>query len=450
MDTDAYAYNYDPIGNRQSAKLNDDTTSYAANALNQYATITEGAPVSPTYDFDGNMLTTLTHAFAWDAENRLITASNLTGGVVASYTYDHQSRRIYKTVVNSSILSYISLFTYDGWNLIQEVSTNLTSSTISTNLYVWGLDLSGSLQGAGGVGGLLSVCNCSVGSQNQYYPLADANGNITEYINTNGTVVAHYEYDAFGNTSASSGTMDDDFVFRFSSKYLDAETGFYYYGYRYLDPPTGRWLSRDPIGIKGGLNEVGFVGNDAVYYVDTIGAEWFPKNSSRLGTIWKSGPVSKLTASSSNNRQVFADMDNAAAEAGNKFSPSTVKSGNEWGGHVCRSCRDGEWVYYTTAAEGTDQGMDFSKAADCDKGDDKVGAWHTHSYPSHPIFYLTDDEGNEYLDAAGCADFSKSDRSYADSWEQPLYLTTPYLTGRWNPNNETTGYFWDGDWIVIQ
>ena len=44
-----------------------------------------------------------------------------------------------------------------------------------------------------------------------------------------------------------------------------------YYGYRYYDPVTGRWPSRDPIGEKGGLNLYGFVGNDGVDANDPLG-----------------------------------------------------------------------------------------------------------------------------------------------------------------------------------
>ena len=43
------------------------------------------------------------------------------------------------------------------------------------------------------------------------------------------------------------------------------------YGYRYLDPLTGRWMSKDPIGEEGGLNLYGFVGNDAVNHNDIHG-----------------------------------------------------------------------------------------------------------------------------------------------------------------------------------
>ena len=44
-----------------------------------------------------------------------------------------------------------------------------------------------------------------------------------------------------------------------------------YYAYRYYDPETGRWPSRDPIGERGGVNLYGLVGNDGVNYVDYLG-----------------------------------------------------------------------------------------------------------------------------------------------------------------------------------
>jgi RHS repeat-associated protein len=43
-----------------------------------------------------------------------------------------------------------------------------------------------------------------------------------------------------------------------------------YYGYRYYDPKTGRWPSRDPIEEEGGVNLYGFVGNDGVNQTDIL------------------------------------------------------------------------------------------------------------------------------------------------------------------------------------
>jgi RHS repeat-associated protein len=59
--------------------------------------------------------------------------------------------------------------------------------------------------------------------------------------------------------------------FRFSTKYQDDETDLVYYGRRYLNPSTGRWLSRDPVEEQGGLNLYGFVGNDGINHYDAFG-----------------------------------------------------------------------------------------------------------------------------------------------------------------------------------
>ena len=98
----------------------------------------------------------------------------------------------------------------------------------------------------------------------------DGNGNISEYLATNGTITAHFEYDPFGNTVVNTDTSNQ-FSYRFSTKPRDVETGLYYYGYRYYDPLRGRWPSRDPIEEEGGVNLYGFVGNDGINRFDVNG-----------------------------------------------------------------------------------------------------------------------------------------------------------------------------------
>jgi RHS repeat-associated protein len=72
---------------------------------------------------------------------------------------------------------------------------------------------------------------------------------------------ATYDYNAFGETIQSDGVASVANHFRFSTKYTDDEAGLMYYGFRYYQPTTGRWLSRDPIEEKGGLNLYDFVSN---------------------------------------------------------------------------------------------------------------------------------------------------------------------------------------------
>lgn len=159
-----------------------------------------------------------------------------------------------------------TLFVYDGWNLIQELDGTQTTPTVQKS-YAWGLDLSQSLQGAGGVGGLLAMTD----GTSIYLYCYDGNGNVSQMIDASGSLVANYQYDPFGKAIYSDGLLKDNNPFRFSTKYADAETGLYYYGYRYYLPEIGRWLSRDPIGEEGGLNLYSFLHNSSINTFDPLG-----------------------------------------------------------------------------------------------------------------------------------------------------------------------------------
>jgi RHS repeat-associated protein len=276
MGENEYGYDYDPIGNRiQSAVTvgggQSETNIYTANALNQYSNLQpkDLQPINPSYDLDGNMVTNGVWSYTWDAENRL-TAVYSNNTLLVCNVYDHQSRRIVKNLHHDGTKIRSNAFVWDGWSMVQELITD--HGSLTTNLYTWGLDLSGSLQGAGGVGGLLAVSTGgTVASPSVYFPCFDANGNVNEYIDSVGTICAHYAFDAFGNTISQSGDKADSFTYRFSTKYTNIETGLYYYGYRYYEPELGRWLNPDPIEEEGGMNVYGFVGNEPLGHLDILG-----------------------------------------------------------------------------------------------------------------------------------------------------------------------------------
>ena len=224
-----------------------------------------------THDDDGNMLSDGRFIYTWDGENRLIaveTRADLPASVPrvkVSYAYDHQSRRIGKQPYALDGATWQPAapqhYTYDGWNMIAE-----TSGTNTTH-YVWGLDLSGSRQGAGGVGGLLAI----VQNGETYHSAFDGNGNVTEYVSTDGAIAAHYEYSPFGETVIQAGPLADAFAFRFSTKYLENEAKLYYYGYRFYATNIGRWINRDPIGERGGRNLSSFCLNNSLLNIDSRG-----------------------------------------------------------------------------------------------------------------------------------------------------------------------------------
>ncbi|MEM0967685.1 MAG: RHS repeat-associated core domain-containing protein [Verrucomicrobiota bacterium] len=242
-------------------------------------------PVVPTYDDDGNLTQDGRWSYKWNAENRLISMETIPSAYNAGaprekldFVYDFQGRRVQKvfSIWDSTsevfIADYTTLFAYDGWNLIVESTTAGGTTDIQT--YLWGLDLSGGMQGAGGVGGLLAMKKN--GGQDSLLPFYDGNGNVYGIVGSGQyTDLAQYEYGPFGEPIRESGSAASRNPFTFSTKFRDEETGLSYYGFRYYDPQTGRWLNRDPIEEAGGLNLYRFVGNDGVNAWDLLGLQIF-------------------------------------------------------------------------------------------------------------------------------------------------------------------------------
>lgn len=227
------------------------------------------------YDADGNLTNDGRWIYSWDAENRLTNMTSLATSPSSSklkldFAYDWKGRRIQKIVsaYNGSayVGQYTNRFVYDGWNLI--ATLNPQSSILQS--YVWGLDLSSSMQGAGGVGGLLMENSLSQPSAN--FVAFDGNGNVAGLVNTtNGTISANYEYGPFGEVIRATGPMARVSPFRWSTQYTDDETDLVCYLHRYYNPSTGRWLSRDPIGEAGGRNLYAFLANRGPNAIDWLG-----------------------------------------------------------------------------------------------------------------------------------------------------------------------------------
>jgi RHS repeat-associated protein len=243
------------------------------------AVLVAKTPEGFNYDADGNLTGDGKWGYTWDAENRLVAMETGTLAVTAGaprqkleFKYDFPGRRIQKTVffwnlgLGSWNLETQTRFLYDGWNLLAELDDVSGNSVIRS--YVWGLDLSGSVQGAGGVGGLL-VANLGGAA---HAVASDGNGNVIGLVDlASGARSAGYEYNAFGEIVEADGTASSINPFRFSTKYTDTEVGLVYYGLRYYCPATGRWLSRDPIAEQGGLNLYGFVAGNPVNAIDPLG-----------------------------------------------------------------------------------------------------------------------------------------------------------------------------------
>jgi RHS repeat-associated protein len=250
------SWNYDAAGNRSSATTNSATTTYLANTVNAYTSIT-GAPAPPMYDANGNAIsypvkpvgssTLVSGVFTWSINNELIAASNGAGDS-AAYQYDALGRRTKRTETIASVSTTTWFFT-NGWNVELEYEGGTGVSPVLKKRLSWGLDLSNSLQGAGGVGGLV----------------------MSEELPSGGgaPVPSFPTYDAYGDIVSQTGTAHSNYGF--STKPQDQVTGLLYYCYRYYDPVTGRWPSRDPIEERGGINLYVFVENNPLDFTDAFG-----------------------------------------------------------------------------------------------------------------------------------------------------------------------------------
>lgn len=233
------------------------------------------------HDADGNLIADSRWSYTWDAENRLIAmetaATAATSGATRQrleFAYDAEGRRVSKRVLTWHtgsglwIVSAQLKFVYDGWLLLAELNALAANSPLRT--YVWGLDLSGTMGNAGGIGGLLAINDAATGTT--HFAAYDGTGNLAALVKaSDGTLTARYDYNAFGEPMLHEGPFAHDNPFRFSTKYTDPESGHAYFGYRCYAPETGRWLSRDLIGEAGGENVYGFTGNAPTSWVDPRG-----------------------------------------------------------------------------------------------------------------------------------------------------------------------------------
>jgi RHS repeat-associated protein len=266
-------YFYDAAWNLNWLTNNGSASQFIVDNKNELTNAPASNPIS--YDVNGNMTAYSSghlNVYTYDDENRLIDFQDLLLGNETVFVYDGLGRlRIRQEYVappqrpvgiegpiGAGTLSSETHYIYDGKRVIQERDGSNTPLVS----YTRGRDLSGSLEGAGGIGGLLARSTGSSGTwttHNTYF--ADGNGNVTYMLNSSQAMVASYRYDPFGNSISSIGTLASANVYRFSSKEYHAVSGMYYYLYRFYDPNLQRWVNRDPIEEAGGINLYTFVNN---------------------------------------------------------------------------------------------------------------------------------------------------------------------------------------------
>lgn len=109
------------------------------------------------------------------------------------------------------------------------------------------------------------------GSTWTYYTF-DQQGNVSQRLDSSGTVVSSSVYDAYGMETTNGTTPTDACGYNAQWGYwYDRDTGLYLCQARWYDPSTGRWVTRDPIGYAGGANLYGYCGGGPVGAADPTG-----------------------------------------------------------------------------------------------------------------------------------------------------------------------------------
>ena len=309
LGTDAYAYDYDNIGNRKTAREIEEEFAYTANELNQYTSIEQSIPDSslspreqpfvPTYDADGNQTKIRTATGVWTAEynalNRPVRFTRTAeDGTVTTVTgdYDYMGRRIFKKVettvadpeTGESTTSVILNHRYLYRGHLQIAALDLTRTTLNALWYIlWDPTEP------------VATRPLAIQTAGSWFVYGwDLTKNVMELYKSNGTIANSYSYAPFGEVTQRGNITNP---LQWSSEVFDGELGLVYYNYRHYTPHDGKWTTRDPIGIEERFNLYVFVNND-ISKIDILGLEPYhmcillsAKEMQHGDVAWEFGPL---------------------------------------------------------------------------------------------------------------------------------------------------------------
>jgi RHS repeat-associated protein len=242
----AYQYGYDKAGNLGPIVTPTGTTTVVSNALNQ---VTREGTAAFKYDANGNLLSDYARTYAWDAANRLIGIGYLGHpGMATKFRYDGLSRRI-AIDETSGGLTGETRYAWCGETLCQARSV---TDTVARRYFAEGEE--------------------SVTDGSLLFYAVDHLGSVRDVIVAqNGLRVAHYDYAPNGAPTKSVGSRATWTDFRYGGLFYHQTSDLYLATHRAYDPVVGRWLSRDPIGEKGGYNLYAYVVGNPIGKADPSG-----------------------------------------------------------------------------------------------------------------------------------------------------------------------------------
>lgn len=210
---------------------------------------------SYAYDAAGNLTQRGDESLGWDYKYRLTSHTN--GASVVQYGYDSLDRLVSRHTDSGS-----ERYIYDGLEQVADLDEN--GNILRSYTYAVGIDAPQTLTVYGA-------------ATNHYFYLRDHLNSVIALVDQSGTIAESYRYDAFGNTTVFDADGNELAAsalgnrFTFHGRYLDWQTGLQNFRARWYDAQTGRWLSKDPIRVAGGLNQYTAFSNNPVNFVDPTG-----------------------------------------------------------------------------------------------------------------------------------------------------------------------------------
>jgi RHS repeat-associated protein len=223
-----------------------------AKTNNYQVTVSSGANRTLSYDLTGNLINDSTKTFEWDAANRLIAINYTNTTNRTEFTYDGLSRRVKILEKTGNTINSTKRFVWDGMVIAEERNN---TNKVTRKHYLQGVQF----------------LSYNPNTSTPYFYMRDHLGSIREMTDSTGLIKARYDYDPWGNRIKLGGGQDADFGF--SGHYYHPPSNLHLALYRAYDSTIGRWISRDPIAEKGGLNFYGYVLNNPLNLIDPLGLD---------------------------------------------------------------------------------------------------------------------------------------------------------------------------------
>jgi RHS repeat-associated protein len=231
--------------------------------------------------------------------------------------------------------------------------------------------------------------------------------NGTAVLNTSGAVLERYAYSAFGVRRVMAAdfnprtSSDYAWDFGFQGQFRDSATGWSNYGYRFYVPELGRWINRDPIGERGGVNVYAFVGNNGLRRIDLLGLK-----------TCNGGTITVTQGKNNNPVKIQLQKMQLADKNGNNFQAAPFDVDVVFNKPDCGCCEVRQDVRFSPLANRPHQFRDKAKYPDLkyhedfDIGSNNQPDYYGHRSGSHDSAgegYKTKDSLGEYPDPAeGC------------------------------------------------